>query len=437
MVFSLYKRIKGSDLASGISILALTQFLASFVGLVRNSVLNKVFADNLSVVDVYIAAFRPSDLLFQAFIMSAVGTVLVPILASRFAKSDNEGMRNILHATTHVAAITFGILALILAMFFSQIAPLLTEFKGEQLELYISFGRLALLVNFLFVFGNVYGQYLITIQKYWIYGLTPILYTLGTIFGVLFLRGTFGDFAPMAGTIAGALVYVILRFGAILHAGARFQMQIWHPEIPGMIWLMLPRMLSLGALQIQFLFLDRVASGLEKGSIVIASNAQGFSSVVVGVVGIAIAQTVYSVLSQAIAKGDNDRFHEMLRKGTRLCLMLTILGAFVLVLCAPIAARLVHLQDKLSIFTMILIIYSLSIPFESLNHLQLRAFYAMRNTITPTIWGIIGGIVAVCTAMYFESAYGILAVAAGYAASEIVKTTGLYFALPRNIKIKE
>jgi len=34
-----------------------------------------------------------------------------------------------------------------------------------------------------FVMGNAFGQYLIAKQKYWAYGITPILYTLGTIAG--------------------------------------------------------------------------------------------------------------------------------------------------------------------------------------------------------------------------------------------------------------
>lgn len=430
----LWNTFRQSDLAAGIGILAVTQFLASGAGLVRNSVLNEVYGDRLGVVDAYIAAFRPSDLIFQACIMSAMGTVLVPILASYYAKHDHAEMRRVLHGTTHVAACIFGLIALLLGIFFPYLAPYLTQFTGEELALYVSFARMALFVNFLFVFGNAYGQYLITVRRYWIYGWTPVFYTCGTIAGTLFLRDVAGDYAPMAGTIAGGVLYVALRFIAVARAEGGFDLHFWHPEIPGMALLMLPRILSLGAFQVQLLFLDRLASGFSEGSIVLNSNGQNFASVVVGVVGIAIAQSVYSLMSQAIAKNDNRLFYRIYGKGTRICTVLTILGGVVLVVCSPIAARLVHLTSQQALFTKVLAVYALSIPFESLSHLQLRAFYALRNTATPALWGVVAGIAAIASATSLAPTFGILSVGIGYAVGEIVQATGLHFSLPRHLK---
>src|SRR5690606_36178995 len=122
-------------------------------------------------------------------------------------------MNGLLNGVTGIAACVFGVIAVLLAFFFPRIAPYLVQFEGESLELYITFGRLALLTNFLFVFGNAFGQYLITIQRYWVYGLTPVLYTAGTIVGTVWLSGPeqFGQLGPMVGTLGGAVVYVLVR----------------------------------------------------------------------------------------------------------------------------------------------------------------------------------------------------------------------------------
>ncbi len=427
---SLYRVLCGHRIASGVAILALTQFLASLAGLIRDRFLAATFADNLGVVDVYIAAFRPSDLLFQTTIMSAVGTVLVPVLARYYAKGEKEEMARVLNGTVGIAAMLFGLLALVLAVFFPLIAPALVHFQGEQLDLYMRFGRLALLSNFLFVFGITYGQYLITIQRYWIYGLTPVIYTIGTIIGTVFFTPFIGPYGPMAGTLLGALFYTLLRFGAVLWNGTNFHVSFWHPDLMEIGRLMLPRILSLGAFQIQLLFLDRIASGFPAGAVTINAYARNFQSLLVGIVGIAIAQSVYSILSQASARNDEPRFSLYFRKGQLLVLALTIPGAVVLVLLSPVAAWLVHLSSVLRAFSLMLLVYAVSIPFESLNHLQLRAYYALRDTLIPAVFGIAGGLCAIAVASVAAQRYGIYGIAAGYSAGVVVQTIGLWLVLP-------
>src|SRR3989344_2775037 len=189
----------------GAAVLALTQLGASLAGLLRDRVLAQTFP-GLDTVDVYIAAFRPSDLLFQMCIMAGFSVALVPFLAQYKAQDDQQQMNRLLSSVVAVAALAFGVLALVFAVFFPQAAPALTQFTGDSLQLYIQFGRIALLTNFLFVFGNAFGQYLITVQRYWVYGITPILYTLGTIFGTLYLVPYFGPYGPMIGTLIGGLL---------------------------------------------------------------------------------------------------------------------------------------------------------------------------------------------------------------------------------------
>jgi len=412
-------------LAGGAFVLAVTQFGASFVGLIRESVLNHTFPPESGIVDAYIASFRLSDLLFQVSIMSAIGTVLVPLLANYHAKEDTTQTENLLSGTMGAGALLFGSLALVIAIFFPWIAPHLVEFEGEQLQLYITFGRLALFINFLFVFGNAVGQYFITIQRYWIYGLTPIFYTLGTIAGALFLTPYFGTLSPMIGTSAGAVLYVLWRFYGLYMSGIRLRAKIWHPDLQQMGILMLPRMLALGALQLQLLFFDRIASTLDVGSITINANARNFESVIVGVVGIAIAQSTYPLMSDALARGDTKRFWLYVLKGSRLLLAVTVPAAILLWLCAPIAAKLVGLTSVMATFTVCIGLYAIATPFESINHLLLRAYYSMKNTKTPAMVSMMGTIVAVSVAAFFSRTVGVYGIAIGFVIGQVVQAVGL------------
>ena len=417
----------------GALVLASMQLGASVMGLIRDRVLAQTFP-GLDVVDVYIAAFRPSDLLFQVMIMAGFSVALVPLLAQYKAKNEVSKMSDLLSGVITVAALVFGATALIAAIFFPQIAPAFAQFEGNGKELYVQFARIALLTNFLFVFGNAFGQYLITIQRYWIYGLTPILYTLGTILGTLYLTPFFGPFGPIYGTLGGAVVYVILRLAGISRAGFKPRLIFWHPDIPELIRLMIPRMVALGALQLELLLFDRVASGLATGSVTINAYSRNFQAVAVGVVGIALAQSAFSLLSQAAAKKEVERFWIYLRKGIGILLILTIPGAIALAFLAPVAAWLVHLSAVLPVFSICLTLYAISIPFESINHLLLRSFYSLKHTVTPAILSVMNGLVAIAFAWYLAPKYGVYSLALGFMVGQVVEMVGLGVLLPRKVR---
>ncbi len=420
-------------LLGGAFSLALTQAAASVAGLIRDRLLNQTFP-GLDTVDVYIASFRPSDLLFQIAIMSGIATVLLPMLARHTAKGENKAASDLLSSVMLIGSMAFGILALALAIVFPYVASLLVGFQGESLHLYILFGRLALVTNFLFVFGNALGQYLNVQKKFWIYGLTPVLYTVGTIFGTVYLTPLYGELGPMLGTIIGAVVYVILRLIAAIYSGYHPRMKIWHPDLSKIGWLMVPRMLALAALQLQLLLFDTVASNMPAGSVTINSNARNFESFVVGVIGIALAQSAFAHLSEAAAKKEWARFWLYMKKGIFWCIALTLPASVVLVLATPIAESLVHLRDVHTTFAFALLFYAFAVPFESLNHLYLRAFYALHVTGTPAVFSVLNGCIAIVVAWAASPYIGIAAIPVGFLAGQGISFVGLAALLPQSIR---
>lgn len=421
-------------IAGGALVLATTQFGASFAGLIRDRTLAGTFppgVDQLDTVSVYISAFRPSDLLFQMFVMSAFSVALVPMLASHLAHDRKKNMDQLLTKVLIVAGVVFGILALLLTIFLRDLAPLFVSFSGESLELYIRFARIACLTNFLFVAGNAFGQYLIVKQTYWAYGLTPIIYTVGTIAGTIWLTPVVGPYGPIYGTVVGALIYVLVRTWRCMKQGFVMQwnkdQEAWS-ELREMGWLMLPRMVALGAIQFQLLLFDKVASGLSLGSVTINAYARNFQAVVVGIVGIALAQSSYSLLSQAISRGEIAKFKSILRKSVLLTVGLTIPAAIVLALVARVAAMIVNLNEPqvVQTFVIALGLYSISIPFESLNHLLLRAVYSTKHTAVPAVLTVMNGLLAVTCAWIFSAEYGVFALAGGFACGQVVQVVGLW-----------
>ena len=416
-------------IAGGAFVLAITQLVASGCGFLRDQAFSVMFPldrDPLGVASVYIAAFRPSDLLFQISVMSCLSVVLVPFLAAHLAHDRKEEMNRITTSTLIVFSGAFGIIALVMAVFFRDLAPHMVKFQGESLELYIRFGRIALLTNFLFVFGNTLGQYLITMQRYWMYGITPILWALGTIGGTYLLTPHFGAMGPMYGTVIGTIIYVVLRFAAVASSGYRFALSadgLLHAELKQMGILIIPRMAALGALQLQLLLLDRLASGLGRGMVALNQFASNFESLIPGVVGIAIAQSAFSILSQSAARGDLDTMRRNISHGILFNLSIAVPGAVALALMSGVAAWLLHLHADVShLFTVSLWIYCLAVPFESTNHIVLRSFYALKNTFWPALGSIVSCTAAVTVGTLLLPKLGIFALAIAYVIAQMSQT---------------
>ncbi len=416
-------------IAGGAAILAFTSLASSVCGFLRDQAFSIMFplgSDPLGVASVYIAAFRPSDLLFQVLVMSCLSVVVVPFLAGHLAHDRKHEMDKILTSTMIVFGLGFGIVALTLAIFFPWIAPHLVKFEGPSLALYIKFGRVALLTNFLFVFGNALGQYQISVQRYWMYGITPILWALGTIGGTYLLTPLLGPIGPIVGTVIGTVIYVLLRGWDALSHGFRFRLSdggLLHDEIKHMGLLLIPRMAALSALQLQLLLLDRLASGLGKQMVALNQFASNFESVIPGIVGIALAQSAFSLMSQSAAKGDTATLKAHIRHALIVNLALAVPGAVALALCSSIAAWLMHLEASTApMFISSLLIYAIAVPFESTNHIILRSFYSLKNTGWPAISSVLSCVVAVTAGTLLLPKLGLYALAVAYITAQICQT---------------
>lgn len=414
----------------GAAILALTQLGASIAGLLRDRLLAQVFPD-LAVVDAYIAAFRPSDLLFQVLVMSAIGMILVPLLVREHHRDDHDGVGTLLGAAMGLGGLLFGALALFLTVALPLIAPWLVNFQGEQLSLYIDFARLALLSNFFMVFGNTLGQELVTRERYWVYGITPIVYTLGTIMGTVLLTPWIGPYGPIVGTVAGAGIYAAWRLLAVSRLGITLHLRLWHPAIKEMGWMMLPRILALGALHVRLLLFDTMTSSLPTGAVTINAYARNVQSVVVGVIGIALAQAIFSPMSQAAVQGNKKKFRYYLERGSLVMLLLTIPSAAFLALIPDTIAGIVNLHHVASTFASVLVLYTVSIPIESLSYLFIRAFFALQNTRLPAIAHVANAIVAIALSWFLLPMYGLLAIPIGFIVGHMVQLLILWMFLPK------
>lgn len=82
----------------------------------------------------------------------------------------------------------------------------------------------------------------------------------------------------------------------------------------------------------------------------------------------------------------------------------------------------------------VLSIFALSIPTESLVHLLARSFYALKNTITPVMFSIIGLVIAVSFAYAKHETLGIKAIPWGFFLGSALEVVFLGLFLKRKLR---
>lgn len=342
------------------------------------------------MLDIYNAAFVVPDFLFAVLVSGALAAAFVPI----FTALDEKNRVKALEYTNQVLSFTLvflGISSLIFAIVLPNVVQYLVPgFTSDQQLQYILVTRVLLISPFFFTLSNTFGNALLSTRDFLWYGLAPVFYNIGIVFGVLFLTSSFGVMGLVAGTVLGSAFHMLIRGQAIWRYGFRPRLSLkLSPEIKQTALLMLPKMLQIGMWQLMLWWFIRLASQAGEGGVTIYNFAYNFQSVPVSLIGIAIALASFSQLSHLAAHKDFKSFKVLVKKESLRIVGITSLAAVGLaIISEPLVAILLgggKFTPAAVLATALLIkVYAISVPLESLMHLLTRAHYALLNTIRPS-----------------------------------------------------
>jgi putative peptidoglycan lipid II flippase len=423
-------------LPQGAALLSALIFGSYVMGLVRDRIFARTFGAGMEL-DAYNAAFVLPELLLDVLVEAGLAAPFIPIFLQLRSQGDGaEGDR--FARTILTGAVTIMGVAAVLMFVFAEattsfIAP---GFAGEQRELYVSLFRVMLVTPILFAASLTLGQVLLAEQRFFWYGIAPLLYNGGIIIGTVAFSDAFGIFGPAIGAVIGATIHLGSRFIGL--RGSRFRIGFgWEggtPAIREFVRLMLPKMVSHPVEPMTFLFFTAVASSLAAGSVTAVSFARNFQSVPVSLVGVAFALAVFPALSTAFATGDRRGFLRLLWTNLASITVVTVAAAIGLIVVGELAIRILlgggAFDDRdVALVATTLAAFALSVPFESISHLLSRAIYATRHTILQVLASLAGlGITVGATLLLVDGA-GIVAIPLGFTIGQAGKTALLAVAL--------
>ena len=107
-------------------------------------------------------------------------------------------------------------------------------------------------------------------QVFLIPALTPSMYQLGMIFGVLILSPKYGIYGLAWGVVLGAFLHLILQIPSLIkqRGNYSFELGIGNPEVAEVFRLIVPRLAGVAVVQFNFWVNSALASKMGPGSLV-------------------------------------------------------------------------------------------------------------------------------------------------------------------------
>ena len=431
------RSLGGRFIPQGAAVLSVLIFGSYVMGLVRDRIFARTFGAG-SELDAYNAAFVLPELLLDVLVEAGLAAPFIPIfMRLRASDADPDEADRFARTILTGSVAVMGIAALVMFVLADATTGLIAPgFDSAHRELYASLFRVMLATPILFAASLTLGQVLLAEQRFFWYGIAPLLYNAGIIAGTLLFSGSLGIYGPAIGALIGASIHLGSRFIGLRHS--RFRIGIgWGARtgsVREFVRLMLPKMASHPVEPMTFLFFTSVASGLAAGSVTAVSFARNFQSVPVSLIGVAFSLAVFPRLSTAFAMGDRPAFLGVLRTNMASIALITTAAAVGLVIVGELAIRVLlgggAFDDAdVRLTATVLAAFALSVPFESLTHLLSRAIYATRHTMLQVSASLAGLGVTIVATLAMVEGWGIVAIPLGFAIGQAVKVALLGLAL--------
>ncbi len=433
------KLFKPIQIGGATALIAVTSLISYAIGLLRDRIIATNFGTT-SATDTYNASFLIPDLLFNLFIAGALTAAFMPVFSNYLSK-DKEEAYQIANTMLTGAVIFIAALALLAYIFMDQIIGFTFSTTTPEAQQDIAnMTKLMLPSAVLFAVSNTIGNILMTYKHFIAYAISPILYNLGIILGVIFLSDTMGIYSAATGVLIGAVLHCIIRLIDLSITEYKYkpQLNLKHPGFKKIIRLMIPKSISLIAWQINLYIFAIVGIRMIEGGLAAFHFARNIQSFAVSLFGIAFATAVFPYLTSSISNNDQRGYTAHIQKTMQRILFFTIPSMFGLMFMSEEIVDLILSggifdEKSVALTSTILFFFAISIPFESLGHILARAFYSLQNTITPMIINITGMSIIALTTIFIAPRFGIQWFSIGFSTGFTVYIIIMLLALKKHL----
>lgn len=391
---------KQSSLVGATALLVVTTLLSNVLGLLRDRFLAQKIATD--ALDTYFAAFRVPDFLFNFLILGTVSAAFIPVFVQYRDKGEREAW-DVASMTISLAVVVLVGVSLLLAVFMPVLIPFVVpDFSPEKQTVTTDLARLMLIQPIFFGLSYLLSGVLNAMKRFTVYAIAPLIYTLSIITATLGFADQYGVRAVVWGVVVGAFLHMLIQWLAIRSLGIRLVpiLSLSHPalkQIGNMMW---PRSIALGAMQSMLLVFTAIGSSLGVGSVAVYSLADNIQTMPTAVFALSFITALFPTISEAAARRNLADVASLVWRGIRYLAVIMIPSGIGLFLIRAQVVRLIlgtgHFNWEATVATAnTLGFFALSLLAQSLVVHLSRTFYALHDTRTPTLYNVIGYLIAI------------------------------------------
>lgn len=384
---------------------AIFGLISRFFGLWRDRLLAGQFGAGREL-DIYYAAFRIPDLVYNLLIIGAVSSVFIPVFHEYLTKDKDEAWQFAGNSLNVLLTVLLGVSAILILLAPVLIYAVTPGFDGSSRALTVNISRILFLSPLLLGISALAAALLQAFSRFLITSLAPIFYNLGIIFGIVFLAPRYGVWGLAYGVVLGAFLHFLIQVPALFSIGFRFYQGLNFKDagIKKVAKLWLPRTLGLFAFQISDIVMTAIASLLAVGSITIYNFADNLRWVPIGIVGVAFSTAFFPAISLAYARGQKELFIKRISLSVRQAFFIIFPLSLLFFVLRNEIVRIILGTGRFSasdvqLTASILGLFAFGIFASALRLLFTRVFFAFHNTKTPVFINIFSAAINIVLAV--------------------------------------
>ncbi len=404
----MYQEVRGLHRAA--YVLAIFAFGSQLLALLRDRLLAHDFGADVTL-DIYYAAFRVPDLLFVLFASTLSVYVLIPFVTRTTEQSGAESAQSLLSQIFSLFLVLYTLVAV--AAFFAAPYILPALFPGiTDQDLLIAVSRILLLQPLFLGLSSLFGVVTQLGHRFVLYAISPLIYNLGIIIGILFFYPIFGLSGLVIGVVIGAFGHMAIQWpfvqGNNLNFG--FTLNFDWPRIRQVLSLSVPRALTLSLNQVVLLVLVSFASLMAVGSVSVFQFAYNLQSVPLSIIGVSYSVAAFPMLAELYAKGNREQFALHIITALRHVIFWSLPAVALIIVLRAQIVRVVLGSGAFDwadtrLTAAVLALLSLALLAQAVNLLAIRAFYAGGKTRVPFYITLVGSLFAVLSSYGFYVVY--------------------------------
>ncbi len=367
-------------------------------------------------MDAFLAANRVSETLFVLMAGGALGSAFIPTFAGLLAQEKRASAWKLASAIANLLLIVLTLAAALAAIFARPLVRyvLAPGFAADPALEALTVDLLRLMLPSAAIFGlsGLAMGILNSHQVFFVPALTPAMYRLGMICGVLFLSPRLGIHGLAWGVLIGAGLHLLSQLPGLLKLKGTYfpTLGLDQPAVREVGLLMAPRLFGVAAVQLNFWINTRLASHMAEGSVTGVSWGLTMMLMPQAVIAQAVATAALPTLSMQYALGKFDALRASLAASLRGILILALPAAAGLILLRqPIVALMLEYgkfdQRATEMVSWALLWYAAGLVGHCIVEILARAFYALHDTKTPVIVGVLAMSLNVAFSFTFSTCF--------------------------------